>query len=483
MKLLFETSVKGRKGVSLPALDVPRISPKDVWNDNLLRSTPPELPELGELDVVRHFTKLSNRNFGVDSGFYPLGSCTMKYNPKINEEACNLYGFGGLHPLLPDEMAQGALEVIYRLERYLCEIAGMKRATLQPAAGAHGELTGVMLIKAYHKHKGNDKKKKMLIPDSAHGTNPASAALAGFEIVEIKSDARGNVDMNAFRSAIDDETAGVMLTNPSTLGLFDENIVEIARLLHEVDALLYYDGANLNAVMGYCRPGDMGFDVIHYNLHKTFATPHGGGGPGSGPIAVSKRLEPYLPIPVVELKDGKYLLDYERSMTIGRLLPFNGNFAVMLRAFVYILSVGGEGLKAVSEDAVLNANYLRVKLAKRYTVAFDRVCMHEFVLNNSDKAEKGAPTLAIAKRLLDYGIHPPTIYFPLIVKEAMMIEPTETESLDTLDRFVNVMMQIADEIETNPELLQEAPVNTPVRKLDEVRASRKPVFRYQARQE
>ncbi len=478
MKLLFEKSVPGRRGVKLPDLDVPRVEPGEAWGAELVRSEPPELPELSEVETVRHFTELSRRNYGVDNGFYPLGSCTMKYNPKINEEAVSQYGFAGLHPLLDDELAQGCLEVIHKLEKWLCEIAGMKRATLQPAAGAHGELTGNMLIKAYHRAKGNLHKKKMLIPDSAHGTNPASAALCGFEVVELPSDERGNVDMAKFREALGEDVAGIMLTNPSTLGLFEENILEIAERLHEVDALLYYDGANLNAVMGYCRPGDMGFDVMHFNLHKTFSTPHGGGGPGSGPVAVNEKLEPFLPVPVVEEDGGRYRLNYDRPQSIGRIMPFHGNFGVMLKAFVYIFMLGGEGLKRVSEDAVLNANYLMARLKERYRVAYDRVCMHEFVVSNTDKAAKGAPTLAIAKRLLDYGIHPPTVYFPLIVKEALMIEPTETETKETLDRFVEVMFRIADEIEDSPELLQEAPVNTPVRRLDEVRASRKPVFRY-----
>jgi glycine dehydrogenase subunit 2 len=402
----------------------------------------------------------------------------MKYNPKINEEATEHFGFGSIHPLMPEFLVQGCLEVIYRLEQHLCEIAGMKRATLQPAAGAHGELTGVMLMKAYHQHRGNAHKTVMLIPDSAHGTNPASAALAGFDIVEIPSDARGNVDMEALNKALNDNVAGIMLTNPSTLGLFEENILEIAEKLHALDALLYYDGANLNAVMGYARPGDMGFDVLHYNLHKTFSTPHGGGGPGAGPVAVNEKLVPYLPTPTVEFRDGHYFLNEDAPLSIGPMMPFYGNFGVLLRAFTYILTMGGEGLKRVSEDAVLNANYVAARLKGHWTLSHDRLCMHEFVLNNSDKAAKGFPTLSIAKRLLDYGVHPPTVYFPLIVKEAMMIEPTETESRETLDMFVDLLETIRAEMETAPDLIKQAPTTTVVRKLDEVGAAKNPVFRY-----
>ncbi|MDZ7814743.1 MAG: aminomethyl-transferring glycine dehydrogenase subunit GcvPB [Planctomycetota bacterium] len=484
MKLILEKSKPGRKGVGLPKLDVPRVSAKKAWPKELVRSHQPKLPQLAENDVVRHYTNLSRRNYGVDQGFYPLGSCTMKYNPKINEEIAANCGFGALHPLMPEYLAQGALEVMFRLEKALCEISGFKHATLQPAAGAHGELTGIMLIKAYHRYHGKTNKNVMLVPDSAHGTNPASAVLAGYKIVELPSDDRGNVDIQAFRGALNDDVAGIMLTNPSTLGLLEENITEIANSLHERDALLYYDGANLNAVMGYARPGDMGFDVMHFNLHKTFSTPHGGGGPGSGPVAVNEKLVPFLPVPTVEHRDDHYFLNYDVPMSIGPLMTYYGNFAVMLRALVYILRNGAEGLKRVSEDAVLNANYVMQRLKEvGYTPSFPRRCMHEFVLNNSDKAKKGARTLDISKRLLDFGIHPATMYFPLIVKEAMMIEPTETESRETLDNFIEVMAQINREIDDNLDLLTQAPHNLPVKRLDDVRASREPVFRYKPGQE
>ncbi|NNG67575.1 aminomethyl-transferring glycine dehydrogenase subunit GcvPB [Caldanaerobacter subterraneus] len=476
--LIFELSKEGKKAYTLPPLDVEEKPLEDMLPKEMLREKEVDLPEVSEVDVIRHYTLLSQKNYGVDIGFYPLGSCTMKYNPKINEDMASLPGFTELHPYQPEDTVQGALKLMYELEKALCEITGMDRFSLHPAAGAHGELTGLMIIKAYHEHRNDKKRKKIIVPDSAHGTNPASAAVAGFDVIEIKSNKEGAIDLEALKAVLNDEVAGLMLTNPSTLGLFEENIVEIARLVHEAGGLLYYDGANLNAIMGISRPGDMGFDVVHLNLHKTFSTPHGGGGPGSGPVGVKKELADFLPVPTVEEKDGRYFLDYDRSLSIGKVRSFYGNFNVMIKAYSYILTMGAEGLKRASELAVLNANYLKEKLKGHYKVAVDKTCMHEFVLAGLAEKSGDVRTLDVAKRLIDYGFHPPTIYFPLIVEEALMIEPTETETKETLDAFAETLIKIAKEAKENPELLKEAPHNTPVRRLDEVLAARNPVIRW-----
>ena len=476
MKTIFELSKPGRKAYSLPACDVPVREAAALVPREYLREKDVQLPEVSEVDVVRHFTGLSRRNHGVDSGFYPLGSCTMKYNPKVNEDMARLAGFAGVHPYQQGETAQGCLELLYRLDSMLSEITGMERISLQPAAGAHGEMTGLMIIKAYHEHRGETKRKKIIVPDTAHGTNPASAAMVGFEVVQVKSDQRGNVDLDALKPVMSDEIAGLMLTNPSTLGLFEENICEIARIVHEAGGLLYYDGANANAILGICRPGDMGFDVVHLNLHKTFSTPHGGGGPGSGPVGVKRELAPYLPRPVVEFDGSKYYLDNERPLSIGRIKSFYGNFGIAVRAYAYILSMGAEGLRRVSEAAVLNANYIMNRLKEHFLLPYERTCMHEFVLSAQKQKEKGVAALDIAKRLLDFGYHPPTIYFPLIVREAMMIEPTETESRETLDEFIEAMSRIAKEAEDDPDKVKGAPYTTPISRLDEAKAARSPVL-------
>jgi glycine dehydrogenase subunit 2 len=475
--LIFEMSKAGRIAYSLPACDVPEVDIEQLLPASMIRSKPAELPEVSELDLMRHYTQLSHRNHGVDSGFYPLGSCTMKYNPKINEDVARYPGFAHLHPYQPESMVQGALELLYNLQKDLAEITGMDSVTLQPAAGAQGEWTGLMLIRAYHESRG-EKRTKVIVPDSAHGTNPASATVAGFETVTIPSDERGLVSIEALRQAVGPDTAALMLTNPNTLGLFEENIVEIARIVHDAGGLLYYDGANANAILGYSRPGDMGFDVVHLNLHKTFTTPHGGGGPGAGPVGVKKILEPFLPKPMVIKEGDQYKLEYDIPGSIGRVKGFYGNFGILVRAYTYILTMGGEGLKRVSENAVLNANYMMRKLQPYYDLPYDRVCKHEFVLSGKRQKKLGVRTLDIAKRLLDFGYHPPTVYFPLIVEECLMIEPTETESKETLDQFIEVMIQIAKEAEESPEVVQEAPHKTVVGRLDEVTAARKPVLRY-----
>lgn len=478
--LVFELSAPGHGAASLPEHDIPMRPASELLPRELLRAEAAALPEVAEVDVVRHFTRLSRLNHGVDVGFYPLGSCTMKYNPKVNEEVAGLPGFARLHPYQPESTAQGALELMYRLEQSLCEIAGMDRFTLQPAAGAHGEYTGLLLIKAYHADRGDLKRTKIIVPDSAHGTNPASAAVCGFDVVEVKSNERGGVDLDALRAAVGPDTAGLMLTNPNTLGLFDENIAEIAAIVHKAGGLLYYDGANTNAIMGISRPGDMGFDVIHLNLHKTFATPHGGGGPGSGPVGVKEALVPFLPRPVIEKRGNEYHFDYDRPKSVGRVKAFYGNFNVMVKAFAYVLSQGKE-LKDVSQMAVLNANYLLAQLKPHFDLPYDRTCMHEFVLSGRrQKKNYGISTLDMAKRLLDFGYHAPTIYFPLIVEEAIMIEPTETESRQTLDEFAEAMVRIAHEAESNPEALHGAPGMTPVGRLDEVGAARNPILKWTA---
>lgn len=431
------------------------------------------LPELNEVDVIRHYTLLSRRNYGVDNGIYPLGSCTMKYNPKINEDIASLEGFASIHPLTPEKLSQGALRLVYELERYLCEITGMDAFTLQPAAGAHGELTAMMIAKAYFKGK----RRKVIVPDSAHGTNPASAAICGFSVINIPSGKDGCVDMGELENALSDDVAVLMLTNPNTLGLFERRIEDIAKLVHGFGALLYCDGANMNAMLGISRPGDQGFDILHLNLHKTFATPHGGGGPGAGPVGVKSFLADYLPIPRIKEKKGKYVLDYRKRKSIGRVRAFYGNFGVLVKAYAYIRAVGKE-IRRIGEQAVINANYLRSILKDHYPCPYDRFCAHEFVLSGEKFLEKGVHTMDIAKRMLDYGIHAPTIYFPLIVKEALMVEPTETESKENLDRLADVMIRIAKEAVENPELLKNAPHRTPVRRLDGVLAARKPNLRW-----
>jgi glycine dehydrogenase subunit 2 len=475
MATIFDKSVSGRKGVALPICDVPC---EPCIPEAYQRKTALPLAELSELDVVRHFTNLSRKNFGVDTGFYPLGSCTMKYNPKITEVVAGLDGFANLHPFLPQlrhggMLTQGALQVMYEFEHVLCEISGMAAFTLHPMAGAHGELTGMMLIAAYHRDKGNDKT-EVLIPDEAHGTNPASATIAGYTTRSVPTDPKtGMLDVDALADMITDNTAAIMLTNPNTLGIFNSDVAKVAEIAHQHDALVYYDGANLNAVLGQFRPGDAGIDVMHINLHKTFGTPHGGGGPGSGPVGVQKHLEPYLPISRVEKrKDATYTLEYNYPKTIGYIAPFYGNFLIVLRAYVYTMLLGAEGLTDVSENAVLNANYLMHRLKDVYELPYDRPCMHEFVLSAKRQAAKGVHAIDIAKALIDRGFHPPTIYFPLIVKEAMMIEPTECESKETLDAFVDAMREIAALAESDPEAIQAAPVTTEVSRPDELRAAK-----------
>ncbi len=474
--LLFELATEGCQGWLPPAVDVPAKDVADLIPARFLRTELP-LPTLAEVDVVRHFTRLSRLNHSVDVGFYPLGSCTMKYNPKVNEDCAALPGFTAVHPYQPEETIQGTLALHHHLEQALSAITGMDAFSLAPAAGAHGELTGLMIIKAYHDKK-KSKKTKILIPDSGHGTNPASAALCGYEVVTIPSDAQGCVDLEKLKAAISPDVAGLMLTNPNTVGLFDVNITEIARLVHEVDGLLYYDGANLNAIMGWCRPGDTGFDVMHVNLHKTFSTPHGGGGPGAGPVGVKKHLIDFLPVPRVVFDGKKYKMLHKCKSSIGRVRSFAGSFLVLVRAMTYIVSLGGPGLREASTMAVLNANYLMQQLKKQFLLPFDRTCKHEFVLSGKWQAAKGVKTLDMAKRILDHGMHAPTVYFPLIVEEAMMIEPTETESKKTLDAFVRVMLSIADEAEKDPAKFKAAPTTTPVGRLDEALAARKPDVNY-----
>ncbi|WP_194543185.1 aminomethyl-transferring glycine dehydrogenase subunit GcvPB [Paenibacillus sp. JZ16] len=474
--LIFELSKPGRVAYSLPECDVPEIDAASLIPEGLLRSKPAELPEVYEVDVIRHYTELSRRNFGIDNGFYPLGSCTMKYNPKINEDVARFAGFAKIHPYQPEESIQGALELLYTLQNDLAALTGMDQVTLQPAAGAHGEWTGLMLIRAYHESRG-EKRTKVIVPDSSHGTNPASATVAGYDTITIKSNERGMVDLEALRAVVGDDTAALMLTNPSTLGLFEEQIVEIAEIVHEAGGLLYYDGANSNAIMGITRPGDMGFDVVHLNLHKTMSTPHGGGGPGAGPVGVKSLLIPFLPKPIVSKReDGTYYWDYDRPQSIGRVKAFYGNFGILVRAYTYIRTYGPEGLRRVSELAVLNANYMMHRLAPYYEVAYPGLCKHEFVLSGKKLKEFGVRTLDVAKRLLDFGYHPPTIYFPLNVEECIMIEPTETESKETLDGFIDTMIQIAKEAETTPEVVVGAPYTTVVKRLDETTAARKPVL-------
>lgn len=471
--LLCDLSIPGRQGVRFPTVDVPTTPlPENLTRQNL------PMPELSEIDVVRHFTRLSQLNYCIDVGMYPLGSCTMKYNPKINEETSRLPGFGLIHPLQPEITVQGAMALMYDLQEWLKEIGGFAGITLQPAAGAHGELTGILIIRAYHESRGDHQRTKVLIPDSAHGTNPATSAMSGMEVIQIPSDGRGNVDLTALKAQCNENLAGLMLTNPNTLGLFDENVLEVIRLVHEAGGLVYGDGANMNALLGIVRPGDLGIDVLHYNLHKTFSTPHGGGGPGSGPVGVAAHLVDFLPGPLVDvIEEGDEEIPplfgwVMPAKSIGRVKAFNGHFGMIVRAYTYIRMHGPDGLRAVSQYAVLNANYLLQLLKDTYHLPYDRICMHEFVLEGRWDDAPDIHALDIAKRMMDYGLHPPTNYFPLIVHEALMIEPTETESKQTLDAFVEVLQKIAQEAHTDPELLKSAPHNTPVGRLDEVKAAK-----------
>jgi len=473
--LIFEESRPGHRGHIFPKLDVPEKKIEEFIPINYLRQNPAELPELAEPEVVRHYTRLSQKNYCIDTHFYPLGSCTMKYNPRINEDMARIPEFSQAHPLTE---SQGALLLMYELEECLKEIFGFDAFTLQPAAGAHGELTGLMMIKSYHLSRG-EHRDIILIPHTAHGTNPASAAFCGFKVIEIDSDPDGNMDIQKLKELLTPSVAGVMITNPNTLGLFERNILQIADLVHKAGAILYGDGANSNALMGRTRPGDLGFDLMHVNLHKTFSTPHGGGGPGSGPVGVKKEFIPFLPKPLVVKKGDKYYLDYDRPKSIGRVRAFYGNFGMFIRAYAYILAHGSKGLKAVTEQAVLSANYLKEKLKGYWELPYNRICMHEFVLSGEKLShETGVKTLDIAKRLLDYGFYAPTIYFPLTVKECLMIEPTETESKTTLDEFVEALQAIYKEATDNPELVKHAPIKTPVGRFDEVSAARNPDLRY-----
>ncbi len=477
-RLSFEKSKPGRRGVTLPR---DRFCSKDPLREvpkHLLRQSPLLFPEMSEPEIIRHFINLSRKNFSVDTHFYPLGSCTMKYNPKVNEWAARQEKFTALHPLQSEDTTQGILEILYEVEQGLKEITGMDRFTMQPAAGAHGELTGMMLVRAYHASRGDSARRKVLVPDSSHGTNPASAALLGFHVVEVKSNEHGCVDLDDLKRHLDDQVACLMLTNPNTLGLFEKNILEITRLVHEKGGLLYYDGANLNALLGLARPGDMGFDIIHVNLHKTFATPHGGGGPGAGPVGVKKHLIPFLPAPLVEKTVEGYRWAAGDARSIGRVKLFHGNTGVIIRAYTYLKVLGREGLLKVSEAAILNANYLKEKLKSFFQVAISGPCMHEFVLSLKDCGSRGVHAGDVGKRLLDFGFHAPTVHFPMVVPEALMIEPTETESKETMDLFVAAMEQIAQEIETDPENVRNAPYTLPVRRPNDVLAARKPILSY-----
>jgi len=480
-RLIFELSSPGRIAHSLPAADVPMTDVTQLLPAGFVRETPPALPEVSELDVVRHYSRLSQMNYGVDTHFYPLGSCTMKYNPKINEDAARLPGFGRLHPLTPEALSQGALQLMHELATDLAEIAGMDHVSLQPAAGAQGELAGVLMIRAYHLARG-ERRTKVLIPDSAHGTNPASTAIAGFEVVQLKSDPNGEVDLADLEAHLGDDVAAFMITQPNTLGMFEPKIHQITDMCHAKGVQVYMDGANLNAILGIARPGDLGFDVCHFNLHKTFTTPHGGGGPGAGPVGIKAHLAPFLPTPVVVRKeDGQHALDWRRPQSIGKLQAFWGNMGMLVRAYTYIRTMGPDGLRAVSENAVLNANYILKRLEGHYDRSAPGYCMHECVLSARRQKRHGVTAMDIAKRLLDLGFYAPSTYFPLIVEEALMIEPTETESKETLDAFCDAMIQIAREAEAQPQVAHEAPVTTPVRRLDQTQAARSPVLRWSPR--
>jgi len=470
-KLIKDYSSSGRKAYSLPPLEVEKRNLEEDLNGYLRDDL--ELPEVSEVDVIRHYTALSEMNYGVDSGIYPLGSCTMKYNPKRNERVARIADLTNIHPYQPETQLQGSLEILYQLKLDLAEISAMDEITLQPASGAHGEFTSLMIVKKYFEDR-EEKRTKVIVPDSAHGTNPASAEMAGFDVVEIASNERGMVDLEVLAEALDQETAALMLTNPNTLGIFEEDILKITEMVHDVGGLVYYDGANMNAIMGYAKPGLMNFDLMHFNLHKTFSTPHGGGGPGSGPVGVKDFLAPYLPKPLLKKDEEKYYWDYQRPKSIGKVHSFYGNYGVMLRAWAYIKTVGARGLKKTTENAVLNANYLKARLKDNFELPYAEDSLHEFVLSGSRQKEEGVSTLQIAKRLLDYDQYAPTIYFPLVVKEAMMIEPTETENIETLNHFVETMLTISREIKESPELVKNAPHSTIVRKLDETAAARKP---------
>jgi len=479
MKTVFEKSVEGKRGMELPKAASDEITQvESVVPKQFLREKAAELPQLGEIEVVRHYTGLSRRNYGVDNGFYPLGSCTMKYNPKVNEEMAKLAGFANLHPLQPESTCQGALKLMFELEQMLCEICGFERFSLQPPAGACGEFTGIRIIRAYHESRGEGtRRRKILIPDSSHGTNPASVTQCGFIAEEIKSNADGRIDLALLKEKMSEEVAGIMITNPNTLGLFEKDIVKVCEIVHEKGGLVYMDGANMNALLGICRPGELGFDVMHLNLHKSFSTPHGGGGPGCGPVGVKKHLVEFLPTPMVEEKNGVYHLNHGLPKSIGKVKSFYGNFGMMVRAYTYIRALGAGGMRRAGEMAVLNANYLKEKLKGEYNLPHDKVCMHEFVLND-EGFPNGVTTNEIAKRLLDLGYHAPTIYFPLIVHGAIMIEPTETESRETLDEFVEAMLQIKREAQEKPDFVKASPHTLPVKKLDAVKAAREPVLRW-----
>ncbi len=476
-KLIFELSCPGRHAHSLPECDVPVSDPAQLLPSEHLRASPAELPEVSELDVVRHYSRLSQMNYGVDTHFYPLGSCTMKYNPKINEDMARLAGFARLHPLTPESAAQGALRLMHELSRDLAEVSGMDQVSLQPAAGAQGELAGVLMIRAYHLARG-ERRTKVLIPDSAHGTNPASTALAGYAVSELKSEANGDVDLLDLERHLSEDVAAFMITQPNTLGLFESRIHQITEMCHAKGVQVYMDGANFNAILGITRPGDLGFDVCHFNLHKTFTTPHGGGGPGAGPVGIKAHLAPFLPVPVVVKDDKGHRLDWSRPQSVGKLQAFWGNFGMLVRAYAYIRTMGPDGLRSVSENAVLNANYVLKRLEAHYDRSAPGPCMHECVLSARRQKRLGVTATDIAKRLLDLGFYAPSVYFPLIVEEALMIEPTETESKETLDQFCDAMIQIAREAESNPELIREAPVTTPVRRLDQTLAARQPRLRW-----
>jgi glycine dehydrogenase subunit 2 len=478
-RLIFELSRPGRRGTTVPEPGVPDRPIEQLLPGVPLRSEL-NMPEVAQIDLVRHYVRLSQQNFSIDTNFYPLGSCTMKFNPKVHEDVVRLPGFAELHPFQDESAVQGALQLMHELQGYLAEIAGMDAVSLQPAAGAQGELTGVLVIRAYHLSRGDRARRRVLVPDSAHGTNPATAAICGFGVTSVRSGPRGGVDLDDLRQKLGDDVAGLMITIPSTLGLFDENILEVTRLVHEAGGLVYCDGANLNAVVGRARFGDLGGDVMHFNLHKTFTTPHGGGGPGAGPVGVKEHLARFLPSPLIVRRGQRYGLDEERPDSIGRVRSFFGNFGMLVRAYTYIRMLGPDGLRAVSENAVLNANYLLALLKEAYDLPYDRTCMHEFVLSARRQRGNGVRALDVAKRLIDYGYHPPTIYFPLVVEEAMMVEPTETESKETLDAFAETMLRIAEEARETPDLLHEAPHRTPVRRLDEVGAARRPNIRYAA---
>lgn len=478
--LIFEKGHKGIKSERIPDFEVEKLSPENYLSEGLVRNEIQEMPDLSELTVVRHYTNLSQKNFSIDTNFYPLGSCTMKYNPKVNEKIAADNGFLQIHPFQPVETIQGALELIWKLENCLCEITGMSRFTFQPSAGAHGELTSMFIVSKYF-DTIKENRTKVLVPDSSHGTNPASASMCGYEVIELNTNEEGGVDLKDLRDKMDEKVACLMLTNPNTLGLFEKDILEIKEIVHKEGGLLYYDGANLNALLGKTTPAKMGFDIVHLNLHKTFSTPHGGGGPGAGPVGVVDKLKKFLPVPLVEKNSNDcYYFNYEIENSIGKVRAFYGNFNVLVKTYAYILSLGKKGLEEVAEISVLNANYLLNKLKKYYDLDYNRYCMHEFVLSAKKQKENNVNALDIAKRMIDYGIHPPTMYFPLIVEEALMIEPTETEDKETLDYFIDTMIKIAEEVESNPNILHSAPHNSPVRRVDEVKAAREPNLKWEA---